>query len=88
MKLSTVSPEAILKCYRTAHLRFYLRPRCIGRQLTRLRSREAWSSSARGLRMLLSATSLPWLSWARPARPATEVVPAEAAATVPFKKAA
>jgi len=88
MRLPTVSPEAILKAYRSAHLRFYLRPRCIGRQLTKLRSREAWSSSMRGLRMLLSATSLSWLRREKLPRTAPEVAVCEDAPTVPLKKAA
>lgn len=53
LKLPTVAPEVVERYYRSAHRRFFLRPRFIVNRLLRLRSWEEIRSSLRGLKMVL-----------------------------------
>jgi radical SAM superfamily enzyme YgiQ (UPF0313 family) len=57
MELPTVRSAAVLRYYRMAHRRFYLRPKYVWRQLLRLRSLHAWFSCLRALRMLIRSRS-------------------------------
>lgn len=53
MELPTVSSEKVLKCYRSAHRRFYFRPSYILKRINRLKSWEELRSAVRAVRMLL-----------------------------------
>ena len=55
LRLPTVSPEEVLRYYRIAHRRFYLRPKYVWKRLLKMRDPEALSSAVRGVRMLLHA---------------------------------
>ncbi|MFP4052826.1 MAG: B12-binding domain-containing radical SAM protein [Phycisphaerae bacterium] len=53
MDLPTVPAETVVKYYRKAHRRFFLRPRYILKRLRRLRGREDFVSALRGLKTVL-----------------------------------
>jgi radical SAM superfamily enzyme YgiQ (UPF0313 family) len=57
MDLPTVSAATVLRYYRKAHRRFYLRPKLVWRQLARFRTLHSWSSGLRALRMLFRSAS-------------------------------